>query len=421
MNEAATLPVEGISPPQPCPQSQTSTTRAAVGRSLLDESIDAGREAAQQALAALEGRTPKLALVFASADHEQSELIAGVRSVVPAVKLAGCSGEGIIAGSESTEAMSAVAVMLFASERIQFDTFFIPDYAVDSAAAGRQLAARVNEQIEDARCLCVLPDGLQGNCTAFLNALQESLVRPVPVVGGAAADAMVFQGTYQYFDDQIASGGLVAVLISGAVDIEIGVSHGCTPIGLERQVTASEGGWIKEIDHQPAWKVFKEYLGDDTEDLNADGIVHLCLGEPLRGAPVDYDPYVIRTPMQLDKENGALFFPGGGLTEGTSVQLTRRDPDKIRQSAAECAMSVLMSRDGRAPELVLQFDCAGRGRILWGGCAADEIVAPLRKTLGATTPWIGFHTYGEIAPIGGRPYYHNYTVALCAFYERRDA
>ncbi len=84
-------------------------------------------------------------------------------------------------------------------------------------------------------------------------------------------------------------------------------------------------------------------------------------------------------------------------------------------------MSVLMSRDGRAPELVLQFDCAGRGRILWGGCAADEIVAPLRKTLGATTPWIGFHTYGEIAPIGGRPYYHNYTVALCAFYERQDA
>lgn len=82
-------------------------------------------------------------------------------------------------------------------------------------------------------------------------------------------------------------------------------------------------------------------------------------------------------------------------------------------------MGVLVSRDGRRPDLVLQFDCAGRGRILWGGCAAQEIVAPLRRTLGETTPWIGFHTYGEIAPIGDRPYYHNYTVALCAFYERQ--
>ena len=51
-------------------------------------------------------------------------------------------------------------------------------------------------------------------------------------------------------------------------------------------------------------------------------------------------------------------------------------------------------------------------------CAAQEIVKPLRQTLGPKTAWLGFHTYGEIAPIAGRPYYHNYTVALCAVYDR---
>lgn len=394
------------------------TTRAAVGSSTDDRSDVAGREAVSAALAQLHGLTPSLALVFASADYEHDLLLESITAVVPGVPLVGCSGEGIIAGNESTEAYSAVAVMLIASSRITFEPMLVEGYAADPAGAGATLANLVNERIGDARCLCLLPDGLLGNCTALLDAVRGGLRREVPIVGGAAADAMTFQRTYQYFNTRVLSGGLVAFLVSGDVDIEVAVSHGCTPIGLERQVTKSDGGWIREIDHQPAWEAFKEYLDEGTEDLNADGIVHLCLGEPLKDAGVGYDPYVIRTPLQLDKASGSLFFPGGGLTEGASVQLTRRDADKIRQSARECAEGLRASHDGRQPDLVLQFDCAGRGRILWGGCAAAEIVEPLRRTMGATTPWIGFHTYGEIAPIGNRPYYHNYTVALCAMYER---
>ena len=42
----------------------------------------------------------------------------------------------------------------------------------------------------------------------------------MPVVGGAAADAMTFQRTFQYFDTQVVSGGLVAFLVSGDVDVE---------------------------------------------------------------------------------------------------------------------------------------------------------------------------------------------------------
>ena len=67
---------------------------------------------------------------------------------------------------------------------------------------------------------------------------------------------------------------------------------------------------------------------------------------------------------------------------------------------------------------MFQFDCAGRGRLMFGPRASDEIVRPLQQILGPATPWLGFHTYGEIAPLRGRPRYHNYTVALCAIFER---
>lgn len=398
------------------------STLAKVCTSKSLDSTTAGQEAAAGAIAGLAGAAPSLLLVFASADHDHAALVTAVSAVAPGTPVAGCSGEGVIAHDDSDESLGVVAVMAIASDRIGFRTVLLEGYGVDPEGVGRQLAAIVNAAGADARCLWLMPDGLQGDCTALLAALHTSITRPLPIVGGTAADAMTFDRTYQYGEGRAISGGVSAVLVLGEADVELAVSHGCQPIGLERVVTRSDGGWIHEIDGEPAWAAFKEYLADDVEDLNGEGIVHLCIGERLSGeAAGTYDPYVIRTPLQLDKTTGSLFFPGGGLTEGGVIQLTRRDQDKIRESARGSAEQLRGRHAGRAPDLVLQFDCAGRGRILWGGCAAAEIVAPLRRALGVTTPWMGFHTYGEIAPIAGQPYYHNYTVALCALYERTPA
>lgn len=393
-------------------------TYAHVGLSTLEDSRAAALDAGATALEALPGCRADLALVFATADHDHVELLSTLRNVFGDTRLVGCSGEGVIAHDDSVEIFSAVAVLAVRSDRLRFDTFLVDDYGADPVGAGERLARMVREGARDARCLCVLPDGLQGDCTRFLETLHAGLPG-LPIVGGTAADAMTFEQTFQYEGDRVVSGGAAALLISGDADVEIAVSHGCTPIGLERTVTAADGGWLKAIDGQSAWSVFREYLDGDATDLNAEGIVHLCLGQPLPGEQAaGYDPYVIRTPLKLDDASGALFFPGGGLGEGDIVQMTRRDHGKIRQSAQACAQRLGAHHSGRTPDLVLQFDCAGRGRVLFGSCAAAEIVAPLRAALGPATPWIGFHTYGEIAPIGGLPHYHNYTVALCAIYER---
>lgn len=396
-------------------------TLAHVGTSRHVDSTAAGTEAVHTAVAGLAGAAPSLAMVFASADHDHEQLIAAITACLPGVPVIGCSAEGVIAEDDSDETLAVAAVMVIASDRVRFTTFLLEEYGADSVAAGRRLAALVNASPADGRCLCVMPDGLQGNCSAMLQALHASLDRALPIVGGASADGMAFERTYQYADGRVVTGGLVALLISGDADVEVAVSHGCQPVGSEREVTRSADGWIHEIDGRPAWELFREYLGEDADDLRAEGIVHLCLGERLRHDADDYDPFVIRTPLQLDKASGALFFPGGGLTEGRAIQLTRRDPERIRSSAEDCARRVKASHPARPPALVLQFDCAGRGRILFGARAAEEIVAPLRRVLGPSAPWIGFHTFGEIAPIAGQPYYHNYTVALCAVYERDAA
>ena len=54
---------------------------------------------------------------------------------------------------------------------------------------------------------------------------------------------------------------------------------------------------------------------------------------------------------------------------------------------------------------------------MFGARASAEIIAPVRAIVGGQTPWVGFHSFGEIAPLGAQTRYHNYTVALCAVYD----
>ena len=305
------------------------------------------------------------------------------------------------------------------ADSIQFDTFLLRDYTADPPARGAELAEKIADRGgDDAIGLLVFPDGLTGNCTDFLRSLNERMRAPVMVAGGTSADAMVFERTYQYAEGAVATDSISALLIRGRGSMEVAVSHGCSPIGQERVMTRADGGWVHEIDGQPAWSVFKEYIDGDPEDLNIESIVHLCIGQPLDAESAEeYAPYVIRTPLSLDKETGALFFPGGGLRSDQPIQLTRRDPARIKDSARACARRILDRQPGRDPALVLQFDCAGRGQVLFGASAAEEIIQPLQETLGNEIPWLGFHTYGEIAPIDDQSYYHNYTVVLCGVYD----
>ncbi len=392
-------------------------THAAVGSSLSIDGQAAGREAASAALAQLGDGGVDLGLVFATARYDQESLLRGVREVLGDAAVSGCSGEGIISNHDSKECDYAAAVMAVQSDSIFFETFLLDGYSADPAGRGAALAEQVGAY-DDAISLLVFPDGLAGDCTLFLTSLRDNLRVPLLVAGGTSADAMQFERTYQYQGEVAGSDSISAVLLRGLGRMEVAVSHGCTPIGLPLTVTRSGGGWLHEIDGQPAWSVYKEYLDGDPEDLNADGIVHLCIGEPLDDeAAEEYAPYVIRTPYGLDKESGALFFPGGGLSGMTTVRLTRHDPGKIKESALACARRILGRQPAHQPAMVFQFDCAGRGRVLFGLSAAEHIVHPLQEVLGQATPWIGFHTFGEIAPIGDRPYYHNYTVALCAVYD----
>lgn len=391
------------------------STRTAVGLSTERDAIGAGQAAALSALNAL-GTAPDLALVFATAGYAQEPLLSAIGAAVgPGCVVAGCSGEGAIAQGDSHEVDHAVSVMAIAFQGAKPEGFLVEDYGVDSVAAARRLAERIGNP-DDLLGLYVFPDGLSGDCSAFLRALERALPSVV-VVGGAAGDAMMFERTYQYGEGRVRTGAVSAVALRGRGEMRVAVSHGCTPCGPHQTITRMHENWIDEIDGRRAWDVFKELLDGDPQDLNADGIAHLCLGTGTDAAArIVGNPMIVRVPLALNKDTGSLLFPGGGLSQGQRVRIARRDAEQIRLAASSCARR-LREPEQRDPAFVLQFDCAGRGKIFFGDHAASEIIEPLRAELGHDVPWAGFHTYGEIASTEHGLNYHNYTVAVCAYYD----
>ena len=400
-------------------------TKVGVGYSTKRRAADAGTDAARAALASLEGAKPSVVLVFANAGYDQAALLSAIRELTGHdTPLCGCSSEGIIFRDGCSEQACAVNVMAIASERIAFHAFNVPSYSKDPVACGTAIAQQVAALGPDqAKALFLFPDGYTGNATEMLRALDAALPFRLAIAGGAAGAVLrtaVNQSnrTHQYVDGKVNTDSVSALVVGGSVALDVAVSHGCTPLGLQREVTAAEGGWLREIDGQPAWSVLREYVEGDPEDLLGADIIHLCVGEPLDPAlRAEYgSDYLIRTPLTLGADKQSLFFPGG-LQLGNRIQFTRRDPEKVAINAAQSAQTLACRRPGQSPLAVFQFDCAGRGHMLFGEGTADLAVRPLQNAFTTNPPWLGFHTFGEIAQIGQRAFYHNYTVVLCALYE----
>jgi small ligand-binding sensory domain FIST len=116
-----------------------------------------------------------------------------------------------------------------------------------------------------------------------------------------------------------------------------------------------------------------------------------------------------------DDTTGSVTIPTE-IPEGTSIWLTRRDYEKLTQGVERAAEAIKAQiREGPA-RLVFQFDCAGRGRAILREQQKLQLLKMLRQEIGPDVPWLGFYTYGEIAPVGEHNHFHNYTVVLTAIY-----
>ena len=393
-------------------------TRAGVGISHHRNPEVAGRQAGEQALETAGLERPDFVLAFASVGYDQPALLRAVRKTTQDAPLCGSSGEGIIAGAEADESNFSVAVMAIGSDDLRFDSAFATDLKRDSQGAGRRIAEALRPKVgPDALGVIMLADGLTVNFDRFLRGFEEAAgaERPLPLFGGTSADNWEMKHTYQYCDDRVVSDGVACTLVSGRAEVAWAVNHGCLPIGAERTVTKCDGNVIYEIDGKSILQVLKEYLIDDEIDNWSKTVVNLCLGFKAPGSMKDYDEFLIRFMPTKDDATGSVTIPTE-VTEGTSVWMTRRDHEKIAKGVDRISQDLRSMTRGRTPKMVLQFDCAGRGKVVLRDQQKADLQKKLRGTFASDVPWMGLYTYGEVGPVGTRNSFHCYTAVVLAIH-----
>jgi hypothetical protein len=393
--------------------------RAGVGVSHHRNPRVAGEEAANQALEAAGVERPDFVFMFATVGYNQQALLGAVRKVTHGAPLCGCSGEGIIAGGEADESNFSVAVMTISADQLWFSNGLATGLKEDSAKAGRAVAEAIRPKVSsDALALFLFPDGVTVNFDRLAAGLegQLDLDQPLPLVGGTAGDNLVFERTYQYCDDRVISDGVAWALLSGQARVAWTANHACVPIGIEYKVTRCEGNVIYEMDGRPALEVLKEYVSDVSMEDWAMAVLAFPLGFKVPGLAQDYDEYIIRGIVGgKDDAAGSLAIPTE-VSEGMSIWVTRRDHEKVVHGVERAIQEIKTQLGDKQAKLVFQFDCAGRGKMFLREQQKLHLLETLRERIGPGVPWLGFYTYGEIAPVAGRNYFHNYTLVLTVIY-----
>jgi hypothetical protein len=402
-------------------------TKAGAGRSIENDSFTAGKNASEAAFNQAGIDICDFAFLFSTVGYNREELLKGVRSVTGNAPLCGCTGEGVITqnGPEGEVVFTnsgpkaekdAAGVMVISSDELDFQIFCEKGMFEDSVKAGEKLGSKVNRNMpENPLVFWLLADSIKSNVKNFFDGFNSAVDRAIPCCGGLSGDNFILGKNFQFYNDQILTDSASCVLISGDLNIEIEVSHGCMPIGLEKTITKSRGNIVYEIDNIPAWDFFKQYLDSKWTKFTREIRTFLDFGIKLSdNVATEYDRFIIRAPMGQN-EDGSLYF-NTEMEEGTKVQVIRRDADKISNGAKAMAERIKTKLEKRKPAFILHVDCAARGKMFFGKRVKEKGIDVMQNVFGKDVPWLGFYSCGEIAPVKNINYLHNQTAVLCVFY-----
>ena len=358
----------------------------------------------EQCAVALDGETPQAGLLLASHDLDFDEFLATVAATYPDLELIGCTTAAPVSSAAAfTE--GSTTLTLFASDVIDFTAGLGTGVAASVDGAAMQAVAEATAKTDKEPALAIVTPTMEEFDPAAVSVeVGRALGPTVPVFGGGAVPdypiAAPWLGGVQFYGDRVEQDSLPMLLLSGPLQVSVGVRHGWTPVGKTAVVTRSKNETVYEIDGEPVVDFYRHYLGDTGEP---------AMATPLAIFDDETGRYYLRAPMDWDQEEGsATFF--GSVPEGSVVQVAMASTDEIlegTEASVEDALSTFP--EGGVPEGALISACATRNWLL--GSRTSSELEIIRTGLGSDLPVAGFYAFGEIAPLQleAAPKFHNET------------
>jgi small ligand-binding sensory domain FIST len=364
--------------------------------------VQAAEAAVAAALGPLRGRTPDLALVFASGPEPAA---AGERALAltGAGATLGCSADGVLGAGTGIEGASAVSVWVGVLPGAGLRTFHLEVMPAEAGAAVIGLPEVGGSRDEVA---LLLADPYSFPAEGFVAQAGRTLPA-LPFVGGLAHGAAGPGSTCLWVDGRTVDRGAVGVLVEGASARPL-VSQGCRPLGPPMTVTAAAGNVIHQLAGRPALAKVRAVLSTLPPPDQAMASSGLQLGVAADEYADDHD-YLVRAILGTEGESLVV---GDVVEPGQTVRLQVRDAEAadrdLRSALARCP--------GQPGSGALLFSCNGRGGDLFGpslGGASHDVRA-VRDGLAADAV-AGFFAGGEIGPVAGRTRLHGFSASIVVF------
>jgi hypothetical protein len=401
------------------PDAAGTTSRAGAGYSENADSFAAGREAALEALRGAGGRAD-IVLAYTTSMHDPKLMLDGVRDAVgKEAVIAGGSAVGVITNDRLGYEGTQVGVAVMNAPSIRADLFGesgldVRGEAEVGHALGRRLAGT---SFSGEPNLLLMYDSVKkpqaelNVATALLDGIGAELTTWPRMAGVGVFSSMQFFGATVLLDDRAVSQSAAALVLSGGVQMDTIIMHGCRPAGRYYTVTRSEGAKVLEIEGRPAL----EFVGDlipnkDWEEYPLFVTFGVNRGDPFgEFREEDYSNHLC---MAIDRENKALLMFEPNLTPGTRIQLMRRSIDF--DYVARRVETLFETVGDRRPFFALYIDCAGRASA-YCGSEGEEAAAVQRAMTERGVPVLGMYSGVEIAKVGGAPRALDWTGVLCVF------
>jgi len=236
----------------------------------------------------------------------------------------------------------------------------------------------------------------------------------VVVTGGLAGDQARFEETVTVYNNEVQKKMIVAIGFYGNnLAVGYGSMGGWDSFGPDRLVTKSEGNVVYELDNQPALDLYKSYLGPQSDELPASGLLF-----PLSLRLEDSEAGLVRTILAVDEKNKSLTF-AGDVPQGHSVRLMKANFERLVEGASQAARMSGKKADMSQKSLAILVSCVGRKLVLKQ--RIEEEIESVQEILGVNAALTGFYSYGEICPLDDQKTQcelHNQTMTITVFSEK---
>jgi len=392
--------------------------KAGVGYSLSENSGQAAKEAATQAIETGNIAKADFAVVFCTFPHRggYKEILKSVCQITGTMNVAGCSGIGVLTNYGEVEAKPGIAVLAVSSDEMQTTSFLVNHTDDGGMKAGLEIGGRLIPIKGENALLTILPDPYHIHPELLLRGI-ESRIGEIPIVGASASEHPALHETYEFYGESVVSGAISGFMIQGSFTHRIGITQGCQPVGVPCIITKSEQNLIFELDGQPAFEVLKKQVPKRIRENPRDLLRLLFVGftpDPKDTEIIDGE-YLVRNLIGINPDTGVIGV-AENVREGQIMTFTVRHPIMAREDLKQMLDRLASLKDSQKPfKFGFYFNCCARGSSLYGYEGIDT--AYITHALGEI-PIIGFFGNSELAPLKGINRLFTYTGVLVLISEQ---